>query len=130
MADVLDPAFVHQPGDLRAGNPELARQAQHGGDLVQADPGRGTVIGQHVEQIAMPVRRVAALVTVPLIAGAVEPRYGNAVHHGSVFEHRQVEAAAVEADEPRFEALEIAEKTLQKLFLVKTRLAAGAQFAQ
>ena len=55
-------------------------------------------------------------VAVPFVAGAVQPGRRNAVHHGPVFQDRQVEATPVEADQAGFQALEIAEEAFQQFF--------------
>ena len=62
----------------------------------------------------MPIGGIAALVTVPLIAGAVQPMGVNTVDHGPVFEHRQVEAAAVPADDLRGEAVDAVVEALDQ----------------
>ena len=74
--------------------------------VVLTGTGRAFCVGQDLKQVAVPVGAVAAGVAVPLVARRIEVGRGDAMDHRPVAQHRQVEGAAVEADQARLDALE------------------------
>lgn len=77
---------------------KLGRNPQEGGHLIQARLYRSAEPGQHVAEVDVIPAEAVPVITA---ATAKQRRHGSAVRHRAIAQDRQIEAAAIEADQHR-----------------------------
>ena len=132
VADRLEVAGLEGVEHLGAAHPHLSGEAQQGGDLVQRRVGAAVEHGQLFHQVQVALVEAAQVIVEAeagvFVAGFPEAARHHAVLEGAVVEHRQVEAAAVPADDLRGEAVDAVVEALDQLFLGAVLVAQGPDF--
>lgn len=117
VGDFFDLALAEVALDLPAVEPlRLARQAHHSADLVKG--GLALLPCGLKDEKTSRRSQIDGVLGVPVEVGPRrQPRRGNPVDHGSVAQHGQVEAVAVECDELRAQLRDLVAEGGNQLFL-------------